>query len=97
MTRSGRVKLRSILLIAGLLIGQTALLLHEVDSKAHADGGPCVICMAGSTLGHGIVSSIPSIATPFTDVIPGSDVAPSFSRDVITCFNPRAPPGFSFV
>ncbi len=53
------------LLAALLLLGQSALLLHQVDFVAHADGHSCTLCLAAHGMDHPVpaMASLPN-ATP---------------------------------
>jgi hypothetical protein len=42
----------TLLLVACLLLGQLALLVHASDVVAHDDGGTCNICLSSQTHGH---------------------------------------------
>jgi hypothetical protein len=42
----------TLLLVACLLLGQLALLVHASDVAAHDDGGTCSICLASQAHGH---------------------------------------------
>jgi hypothetical protein len=42
----------TLLLVACLLLGQLALLVHASDVAAHDDGGTCSICLSSQAHGH---------------------------------------------
>lgn len=76
-----------------LLLAQTGLLLHEMDTTAHADDSDgCVICLMGQGLGHALPDNghNPVFAT---GVIPGITPAlPPVARVQHRTNSPRAPP-----
>lgn len=50
--------LQTLLLLATLLLGQTALAMHQVDFDQHADGQDCDVCLVGQALGGAVPVTI---------------------------------------
>jgi hypothetical protein len=49
--------LRILLLLAGLVIAQSALLLHGVDHDLHPHHDACVVCLVGNHVGHALIAA----------------------------------------
>ena len=82
----------TLLLVACLLLGQLAQLVHAYDVAAHDDGGTCNICLSSQTQDH--ASACPNYGLPklLTDERP---LVPVLARqDLSTHFHylSRAPP-----
>jgi hypothetical protein len=63
MKRFRRVAL---LLVAGLLLGQLAQLVHANDLNAHADGGTCDICLSSQVHDQATVCPQHGLSIPLT-------------------------------
>ena len=82
----------TLLLVACLLLGQLAQLVHASDVAAHDDGGTCNICLSSQTHDH--ASSCPNygLSQPLTHEL---TLAPVFARQGLSThfsYLSRAPP-----
>lgn len=92
MKRFGRLTL---LLVACLLLGQLALLVHASDVAAHDDGSTCSICLSSQTHNHTPASPHCGLSTLFTHE--RIHVLVLAQQDLSTHFRylSRAPPRYS--
>jgi hypothetical protein len=82
----------TLLLVACLLLGQLALLVHASDIAAHHDDSTCSICLSSQTHGHASACPNSGLSQPLTHELP---LAPVFARlGLSTHFHylSRAPP-----
>jgi hypothetical protein len=56
---------RNLILALLLVLGQSGLVLHQLDFDQHADSGACAVCLAAHGLDH-------AIATQFTPLLPAA-------------------------
>jgi len=89
MKRFGRLTL---LLVACLLLGQLAQLVHASDVAAHDDGGTCNICLSSQTHHH--ASSCPNygLSQPLTHELNLAPVCAQQGLSTHFSYLSRAPP-----
>ncbi len=84
-----------LLLIATLLLGQTALLAHQLDLDAHPVDGHCEVCLQANALDHTAASATFDLGIS----VNATEPAPTLRIDVLSpapCgYQSRGPPAVS--
>lgn len=78
-------------LIAFLLLAQSALLAHELDLAAHADGHACEYCALTGSLDKPVVGTAMALSAA-TAVVEINHVLAAVALSTIARFYARAPP-----
>ena len=84
-----------LVLLLVLLLGQTALAIHQADIGQHATEHGCEVCLVGQGLGSALPSAEFSLQSDVTAVPPVAKVPDVILSDRHSGYFPRAPPAVS--
>ena len=85
-------RVTSILLAAGLILGQLAFLQHALDLHSHAGDEPCELCLISTGLDLAPGHDSPSAGVPLTHRLSGTWQERTDLPPVTPAFLARAPP-----